>query len=115
APMTGLNAAADAGQGTLDARMADCEKASLQAETDLAKARARQAAEQAEERVARAALDAARAALGRAEAEQQRLQSLIAELGQEAPLVERRRAARAQREAAEVAIAKASDDSGATE
>ena len=108
-------AAAEAGQGTLDARIAECEKASLQAETDLAKARARQAAEQAEERVARAALDAARAAFGRAEAEKQRLQSLIAELGQEAPLVERRRAARDRREAAEAALAAAAEQLGAAE
>ena len=108
-------AAAEAGKGTLDARMAECEKASLQAETDLAKARARQAAEQAEERVARAALDAARGALGRAEAERHRLQALLAELGEEAPLVERRRTARVRREAAEQALAGAAEELGAAE
>jgi chromosome segregation protein len=108
-------AAAESGKGSLDARMAECEKVSLQAEAELAKTRARQAAEQAEERVARAALDAARTALDRAEAERQRLHGLLGELGQEAPLIERRRAARARREAAEEALAKAAEELGAAE
>ncbi|MFN3944281.1 MAG: chromosome segregation protein SMC [Allosphingosinicella sp.] len=92
---------AESRRGTIDIRTVEHEDAARAAEAALAKARARQAAEQAEARVARSALDAARARLSRAEAEAARVRAQMGELGDEAPLVDARRAARAKKDAAE--------------
>ncbi|HEY0626512.1 MAG TPA: AAA family ATPase, partial [Allosphingosinicella sp.] len=94
-------AAAEAGRGTIDIRTVELEDAARDADAALGKARAEQAGEQAEARVAQAALESARTKLARAEAEVRRLQEQMAELGDEAPLVEARRAARTKREQAE--------------
>ena len=74
-----------------------------------------QAAEQAAAQVAQAALETARAKSARAEAEAQRLAGQVAELGDEAPLIESRRAARGRREAAEKALEQAAQAIGAAE
>ena len=75
----------------------------------LGKARAVQAAEQAEARVAQAALEAARQKLARAEAEARRIAEQMAGLGDEAPLTEALRAASARREAAEARLQRAGE------
>ncbi|SMF68827.1 chromosome segregation protein SMC [Allosphingosinicella indica] len=96
---------AEAARGTIDIRTVEREDAARDAEAALARVRARQAAEQAEARVAGAALETARAKLARAEAEAARIAEQLGEIGDAAPLVEERRAARAKREAAEQALA----------
>jgi chromosome segregation protein len=107
AAIAGRLAAAEAGRATIDIRTIEREDAAREAEAALGRARAAQAAEQAEARVAQAALEAARVKLARAEAETRRLREQMGELGDEAPLVEARRAARAKREQAEAALAAA--------
>jgi chromosome segregation protein len=97
-------AAAETARGTIDVRTVDLEDAARQAEAELGKARAVQAAEQAEARVARAALEAAQSKLARAEAESRRLEEQMSGLGEEAPLVEALRAARRRRESAEARL-----------
>ncbi|HEX8124029.1 MAG TPA: AAA family ATPase [Allosphingosinicella sp.] len=102
-------AAAEAARGTIDVRTVDLEDKAREAEAELGKARAVQAAEQAEARVARAALEAAAAKLVRAEAERRRLEEQMAALGEEAPLVESLHAARRRREEAEARLESAGE------
>jgi chromosome segregation protein len=94
-------AAAEASRATIDIRTVQLEDSARSAEAELGKARAVQAAEQAEARVAQAALEGARSKLARAETEMQRLSQQLGALGDEKPLVESLQAARAKREAAE--------------
>jgi chromosome segregation protein len=108
-------AQAEASRGTIDIRTVEAEDAARNAEAALGKARAVQAAEQAEARVAQAALEAARAKLARAEAEAKRIAEQMGELGDEAPLVEARRAARQKRESAEDALKNAAQAIGVAE
>ena len=108
-------AAAEAARGTIDVRTVELEDEARDAEAELGKARAVQAAEQAEARVARAALEAAQAKLVRAEAESRRLEEQMSGLGEEAPLVEALRAARQRREAAEARLEAAGESIGAAE
>jgi chromosome segregation protein len=107
--------AAEASRGTIDIRTVEREDEARAAEGELGKARAVQAAEQAEARVAQAALDAARLRLARAEAEARRLGEQMAELGEEAPLVETVRAAAGRREDAERRLAGAGESIAAAE
>jgi chromosome segregation protein len=100
---------AERSRGTIDIRTVERDDAAREAEAALGQARARQAGEQAEARVAHAALDTAGAKLARAEAEMRRLQDQMAELGDEAPLVEAKRAAAAKRAEAEARLTKASE------
>ncbi len=81
-------------------RIAEAENGARDAELDLAKAMAKQAGEQAELRVADAALAAARGRLERAEKEVQRLRGEAATLPDAAPLEERRAAALTDQKAA---------------
>ncbi|MGZ8327071.1 MAG: chromosome segregation SMC family protein [Allosphingosinicella sp.] len=108
-------AAAEAARGTIDVRTVELEDSAREAEAELGKARAVQAAEQAEARVARAALEAARTKLARSEAESRRLEEQMSGLGEEAPLVESLRAARGRREAAEARLEAAGEAIGAAE
>jgi chromosome segregation protein len=108
-------AAAEAGRKTIDIRSVQMEDAAREAETALGRARADLAAQQAEARVAEAALEAARTALIRAEAEMHRLQEQMAELGDEAPLVEALRAARHKREQAEAKLTATAEALGGAE
>jgi chromosome segregation protein len=108
-------AAAEAARGTIDVRTVELEDEAREAEAELGKARAVQAAEQAEARVARAALEAAAARLARAEMESRRLEEQMSGLGEEAPLVEGLKAARARREAAEARLEAAGEAIGAAE
>jgi chromosome segregation protein len=103
-------AAAESSRCTIDVRTVEAEDAASEAEAALGRARASQAAEQAEARVAQAALDAARVKLARAEAEARRLQDQMGELGDETPLVEARRAAVAKREEAERRLSAAGEN-----
>ncbi|ASY43852.1 MAG: chromosome segregation SMC family protein [Pseudomonadota bacterium] len=84
-------------------RIASAEDSARDAELDLAKAMAKQAGEQAELRVAEAALVAARNRLERAEREVQRLSGEAAALPDPAPLEAQRAAAIAAQEQANVA------------
>jgi chromosome segregation protein len=102
-------AAAEAARSTIDIRTVEREDAARAAESVLARARAVQAAEQAEARVAAAALDSARAKLGRAEAEAARLEQAMAGLGDEAPLAAALAAARSRRQRAEARLAEAAE------
>ncbi|HEX8571205.1 MAG TPA: AAA family ATPase [Allosphingosinicella sp.] len=108
-------AAAEAARGTIDERTVALEDSAREAEAELGKARAVQAAEQAEARVARAALEAAEAKLARAEAESRRLDEQMRAIGEEAPLVAGLQAARARREAAEARLEAAGEAIGAAE
>jgi chromosome segregation protein len=108
-------AAAEAARGTIDERTVALEDSAREAEAELGKARAVQAAEQAEARVARAALEAAQAKLARAEAESRRLEEQMSGLGEEAPLVGLLQAARTRREAAEARLEAAGEAIGAAE
>ncbi|MCI4590906.1 AAA family ATPase [Sphingobium sp. BYY-5] len=99
------------------ARIATAEDGARVAELDLAKAMAKQAAEQAELRVAEAALAAARSRLDRAEREVTRLAAEATALPDAAPLEAQREAAladqtqaKADRDAAEAAIQAADAD-----
>jgi chromosome segregation protein len=87
-------AAAEASRATIDVRTVEHEDAAREADAALAKARATQAAEQAEARVALAALETARTKLARAEGEVRRLEQQLQEVGDEAPLLAAREAAR---------------------
>ena len=100
---------AESRRGTIDVRTVEHEDEARAAETALGKARAVQAAEQAEARVALAALDAARQKLARAEAEAGRIAGQVAGLGGDAGLLETLQAARARREQAEAALAGAGE------
>jgi len=102
-------AAAEASRGTIDIRTVELEDAARAAEADLGKARAVQAAEQAEARVARTALEASRARLARTEAEARRLDEQMGALGDEAPLVAGLHAARDRRETAETRLTEAGE------
>jgi chromosome segregation protein len=108
-------AAAETARGTIDVRTVALEDSAREAEAELGKARAVQAAEQAEARVARAALEAAQAKLARAEAESRRLEEQMSGLGEEAPLVADLQAARARREEAEAKLEAAGEAIGAAE
>jgi chromosome segregation protein len=108
-------AAAEAARGTIDVRTVELEDSARAAEAELGQARALQAAEQAEARVARAALEAAEAKLARAEAESCRLKDQMSAIGEEAPLVETLRSARARREAAEARLEAAGEAIAAAE
>src|SRR5687768_1268662 len=94
-------------RGTIDIRTVEHEDKARYAETELGKARAIQAAEQAEARVALAALDSARQKLGRAQAEQSRIEEQLLSLGGDERLVETLEAARARRTEAEAELARA--------
>ncbi|MBX3561204.1 MAG: AAA family ATPase [Sphingomonas sp.] len=98
---------AESRRGTIDIRTVEQEGAARAAETALGQARAVQAAEQAEARVAQAALDAALQKLARAESEAQRIRDQVAALGDAAPLHAALTQARADREAAEARLAEA--------
>jgi len=100
---------AEAGRCTIDIRTVEHEDRAREAEAALARARARQATEQAEARVALAAHEAARVKLARAEGEAARLAQQMAEIGDEAPLLETRRAALAKRADAETRLAAAAE------
>ncbi|MDP8913655.1 MAG: AAA family ATPase, partial [Pseudomonadota bacterium] len=100
---------AEAGRCTIDIRTVEREDAARDAEVALARARARQAVEQAEASVAYAALEGARTKLGRAEAEARRLAEQMGELGDEAPLLEALRASASKREDAEAQLARAAE------
>ena len=108
-------AAAEAARGTIDIRTVELEDKAREAEAELGKARAVQAAEQAEARVARAALEAAQARLARAGSESRRLEEQMSGLGEEAPLVESLRAARRRREEAEARLEAAGEAIAAAE
>jgi chromosome segregation protein len=105
----------ESARGTIDIRTVERDDAARHAEAELGRARAEQASEQAEARVARTALEAARTKLDRAEAEKARLQAQLAELGDEAPLIELRMAARHRREQAEADLTHAAEALGAAE
>ncbi len=98
---------AESRRGTIDIRTVEQEDAARAADTALGQARAIQAGEQAEARVAQAALDAARQKLARAEAEVQRIRDQIGGLGDAAPLHAALTQARADRDAAEARLAEA--------
>jgi chromosome segregation protein len=108
-------AEAESRRGTIDVRTIEQEDSARAAETALGKARAVQAAEQAEARVAEAALLAARQKLDRAEAEAARIGEQAAQLGGDAGLIATLAQARAAREAAETALAKAAEAIAAAE
>ncbi|MCJ8157965.1 chromosome segregation protein SMC [Sphingomonas sp. LaA6.9] len=92
---------AEKGRPALERAVIEAETAARDAEVELARALAAQAGEQAEARVAQAALATARARLERAERECQRLAGESAALGDEAPLVAAREAAAAARQSAD--------------
>jgi chromosome segregation protein len=102
-------AAAERSRGTIDVRTVELEDKAREAEAELGRARAIQAAEQAEARVALAALEAARARLTRAEAEAARLTEQMQGLGDEAPLLETLQSARRTREQAEARLAQSGE------
>ncbi|MDB5670217.1 MAG: chromosome segregation protein [Alphaproteobacteria bacterium] len=97
-------AAAEAARGTIDSRTVSLEDAAREAEAELGRARAVQAAEQAGARVARSALEAARSKLARARIEAARIEEQMKALGSEAPLLETLTAARLAREQAEARL-----------
>ncbi|MEA3060816.1 MAG: chromosome segregation protein [Sphingomonadales bacterium] len=107
--------AAEAARGTIDIRTVELEDVARAAESELGKARAVQAAEQAEARVAQAALETAHSRLARAEAEVARLAEQMGALGEEAPLVETLAVAKARREAAEARLGAAGEAIAAAE
>jgi chromosome segregation protein len=94
-------AAAEAGRETIELRSIALEEAAREADGELGRARARQAAEQAEARVAQAALDAALARRQRAEGEAARLREQLGELGDEGEYLAARDEATKRREQAE--------------
>jgi len=102
-------AEAEESRGTIDVRTVEHEDRARAAETGLGKARAVQAAEQAEARVAGAALEAARAKSERAGAEAARIGEQMAGLGGDSDLIETLGAARARREQAEAALQRAGE------
>jgi len=108
-------AEADSRRATIDVRTVEAEDEARAADTAFGKARAVQAAEQAEARVALAALDAARQKQARAEAEAGRIAEQISGLGGDSDLMATLEAARARRETAEAALAAAGAAIGAAE
>jgi chromosome segregation protein len=100
---------AESRRGTIDIRSVELEDKAREAENALGKARAVQAAEQAEARVAQAALEAARQKLVRAETEARRIAEQMQGLGSDAPLVEAMQAARTRREQAEAQLEQAGE------
>jgi chromosome segregation protein len=108
-------AEAEASRGTIDIRTVALEDQAREAEAVLARARAVQAAEQAEARVAAAALDSARAKSARAEAEAGRIAAQLGEIGEQAPLIEARRAAIEAKTRAEAKLASAQQAIAAAE
>lgn len=94
-------ASEQARQPALIGQIAAAESAVRDAEVDLAQALSAQAREQAETRVADAALSAAAARAGRAGRDQARLEAELHALGDDAPLISARDQARANREQAE--------------
>jgi chromosome segregation protein len=96
---------AESRRGTIDVRTVEHEDAARAADTALGQARAVQAGEQAEARVATAALEAARTKLARAEAEAARIAGQMTGLGGDADLVRMLADARAKKEGAEKALA----------
>ncbi len=108
-------AQAEAARATIDIRTVEREDAAREAEAVLGRARAAQAAEQAEARVARAALEGTRVKLARAEAEAARLADQLRDVGDEAPLVEAKQAARRKREEGEGRLAATAEALGAAE
>jgi chromosome segregation protein len=108
AAIAGRLADAEERRGTIDVRTVALEDEARAADTALGQARAVQAAEQAEARVALAARDAAREKQARTAAEADRLAEQLSGLGGDADLIAAREAARARREAAETALERAS-------
>jgi chromosome segregation protein len=106
---------AESRRGTIDVRTVAAEDEASAAETALGKARAVQAAEQAETRVAEAALETARAKCARAEAEAARLAEQIESLGGDAELQATLADAQARRGGAEAALAEAGQEIAAAE
>jgi chromosome segregation protein len=102
-------AEAESRRSTIDVRTVAHEDDARVAETALGQARAVQAAEQAEARVALAALEAARQKLGRAESEARRIAEQMAGLAGGEALTETLQAARLRREQAEAALEKAGE------
>ncbi|HST35538.1 MAG TPA: chromosome segregation protein, partial [Allosphingosinicella sp.] len=99
--------AAESSRLTIDVRTVEHADEAGAAETALGQARAVQAAEQAEARVAMAALDAARQKLARAEAEAQRIAEQMSGLGGDTDLLATLQQARSNREAAEARLEQA--------
>ncbi|HEV2818399.1 MAG TPA: AAA family ATPase [Allosphingosinicella sp.] len=98
---------AESRRRTIDVRSVAAEDSARAADSALGKARAVQAAEQAEARVALAALDAARRKHERAMAEAERIAGQMTGLGGDAELVAAGEAARARRGEAEAALERA--------
>jgi len=110
AALDGRLAQAGERQAEIAGRLAAHEEAARQSDAALAQARAREAAEAAELRLARGQVEAARQQVGRAEAEAARVAAQMKMLDDGAGTAERRRTARAARLAAE---ARLSDAGGA--
>ena len=108
-------AEAEQRRGTIDVRTVEHEDAARAADSALGQARAVQAAEQAEARVATAALEAAATRLARIEAEAARLAEQVSALGGDADLVSLLAGARADKEQAEQALADAGEAVAAAE
>lgn len=106
---------AESRRGTIDVRTVEHEDLARAADSALGQARAVQAAEQAEARVATAALDAARTRLVRAEAEAARLAEQLQALGGDADLMGQLEQARSDKEQAEQALAAAGEAIAAAE
>jgi chromosome segregation protein len=102
-------------RATIDIRTVEHEDKSRAAESELGKARAVQAAEQAEARVAKAALEAAQAKLARATAEAARIEEQLKGLGGDEALIETLETARARRAEAEAKLGQAGEAIGAAE
>jgi chromosome segregation protein len=113
--IAGRLAAAEAARGTIDVRTVALEDAARAAEAELGQARAVQAAEQAEARVARTALESAGARLSRVDSEARRLAAQLGALCEESPLVASLDAARIRREQAETRQAEATEAVAAAE
>jgi chromosome segregation protein len=106
---------AESRRSTIDIRTVEREDEARASETELGKARAVEAAEQAEARVAQAALDSARQKLVRTEAEAARIEEQLRGLGGNESLVETLEAARIRREQAEADLERAGEAIGAAE
>jgi chromosome segregation protein len=106
---------AESRRGTIDVRTVEHEDAARAADTALGQARAVQAGEQAEARVATTALETARTRLARAEGEAARLAEQAAELGGDADLVSQLAQARTDKENGEKALASAGEAVAAAE
>ena len=106
---------AESRRGTIEIRTVEHEDKARAAETELGKIRAVQAAQQAEARVALAALESERQKLVRAEAEATRIEEQLRGLGGDDALVQSLQAARVRREEAETELEKAGEAIGAAE